>query len=56
MAQTTQIKKDIKAAALEAQKEQEEFMNVIATWGAALLALIVTIICVILIGIGILHK
>ena len=56
VAQTTQIKKDIKAAALEAQKEQEEFMNVIATWGAALLALIVTIICVILIGIGILHK
>jgi len=53
---TTQIRKDQKAAALEAQKEQEELMQTVMTWGAALLALIVTIICVILIAIGLINR
>jgi hypothetical protein len=53
---TTQIRKDQKAAALEAQKEQEELMQTVMTWGAAILTLIVTIICVVLISIGLVHR
>jgi hypothetical protein len=53
---TTQIKKDMKAAALEAEKAQGELMHTVMVWGAALLALIVTIICVILIAIGLIHR
>jgi hypothetical protein len=56
LSHTTQIKKDQKVAALEAQKEQEELMRIVMTWGAALLALIVTIICVVLIAIGLVHR
>ena len=56
LSHTTQIKKDHKVAALEAQKEHEELMRIVMTWGAALLALIVTIICVVLIAIGLVHR
>ena len=56
LSHTTQIKKDQKVAALEAQKEHEELMRIVMTWGAALLALIVTIICVVLIAIGLVHR
>jgi hypothetical protein len=56
LSHTTQIKKDQKVAALEAQKEQEELMRIVMTWGAALLALIVAIICVVLIAIGLVHR
>jgi hypothetical protein len=56
LSHTTQIKKDQKVAALEAQKEQEELIRIVMTWGAALLALIVTIICVVLIAIGLVHR
>jgi hypothetical protein len=46
----------MKAAALEAEKAQGELMHTVMVWGAALLALIVTIICVILIAIGLIHR
>ena len=53
---TTQIKKDQKAAALQAEKDQEELMHTIMVWGAGILAIIVTIICVILVFIGIVTR
>lgn len=56
VAQTTQIKKDMRAAALEAQKEQEELMNTVMTWGAVLLALVVVVVCIVLIAIGLVHR
>jgi len=56
VAQTTQIKKDMRAAALEAQKEQEELMATVMTWGAALLALVVFVICLFLVLIGVLQR
>jgi hypothetical protein len=56
LSHTTQIRKDQKAAALEAQKEQEEFMHTILTWGSALLAIILVITCLVLVMIGVIHR
>jgi hypothetical protein len=50
---TTQIKKDMKAAALQAEKDQNELIHTVMTWGAAALALVVAVICVILVFIGV---
>jgi hypothetical protein len=52
---TTQIKKDMKAAALEAEKAQEELMHTVMVWGAATLAIIVVLVCVVLVAIGLVH-
>jgi hypothetical protein len=56
LAHTTQIRKDQKAAALEAQKEQEEMMHTAMTWGAAFLAIVVVLICFVLVMIGLIHR
>jgi type VI protein secretion system component VasF len=56
LAATTQIKKDMKAAALEAEKAQEELMHTVMVWGAAILAVIVVVVCVVLISIGLVHR
>ena len=56
LAATTQIKKDQKAAALQAEKDQDELIHTVMTWGAAALAIIVTVICVILIFIGVVTR
>ena len=53
---TTQIKKDQKAAALEAEKEQEELMHSVMVWGSAFLATIVALACIALVAIGIVHR
>ena len=53
---TTQIKKDQKAAALEAEKAQEEFLLDVMVWGAAFLATVIAVICVVLVFIGLLHR
>ena len=53
---TTQIKKDQKAAALEAEKEQEELMNSVLMWGSVLLGTVVVIVCVVLVSIGLVHR
>lgn len=55
VAATTQIKKDQKAAALEAQKEQEELMHIVMVWGSAILATVVALVCIVLVIIGIIH-
>ena len=55
VAATTQIKKDQKAAALEAQKEQEELMHTVMVWGSAILATVVSLVCIVLVIIGIIH-
>jgi hypothetical protein len=52
---TTQIKKDQKAAALEAEKAQEELMHTVMIWGAAILAFIVILVCTVLVIIGLVH-
>jgi len=56
LSHTTQIKKDMKAAALEAEKAQEELMHTVMVWGAAILAVIVVLVCVVLISIGLVHR
>ena len=56
VSETTRIKKQQRADALEAAKAQEELMNSIMIWGAAFLAFIVTIICVVLVLIGVLNR
>jgi hypothetical protein len=56
LSHTTQIKKDQKAAALQAEKDQDEFMQTVMTWGAALLAIVVTVVCLTLIAIGLVHR
>lgn len=48
LSHTTQIKKDMKAAALEAQKQQEELMHDVAVWGSGLLFLITVVALIIL--------
>lgn len=53
---TTQIKKQQKADALQAEKDQDEFMQTVMTWGAALLAIVVAVICLILISIGLVNR
>jgi hypothetical protein len=53
---TTQIKKDRKAAALQAEKEQDEFMQTVMTWGAGILAFIVALVCLVLVAIGLVHR
>jgi hypothetical protein len=52
---TTQIKKDQKAAALEAEKAQEELMHTVMVWGAVILAFIVILVCTVLVIIGLVH-
>jgi hypothetical protein len=56
LSHTTQIKKDMKAAALEAQKEQEELMNNIMLWGSAFLLVILVLTVLVLITIGLVHR
>jgi hypothetical protein len=56
LSHTTQIKKDMKAADLEAEKEQEELMHTIAVWGSAVLISILIIVIVILFIIGVVHR
>ena len=56
LSHTTQIKKDMKAAALEAEKEQEELMHTIAVWGSAILVTFLIIVILILFIIGVIHR
>jgi hypothetical protein len=56
LSHTTQIKKDMKAAALQAEKDQDELIHTVMTWGAAALALIVAVMCVILVFIGVVTR
>jgi len=56
LSHTTQIKKDMKAAALQAEKDQDELIHTVMTWGAAALAIVVTVICVILVFIGVVTR
>ena len=55
LAATTQIKKDQRAAALQAAKEQEELMNNAMVWDSAFLAFIVVLACAILVLISLTH-
>jgi len=56
VAATTQIKKDQKAAALEAAKEAEETMHNVMVWGSAILTIVVTLACLALVAIGLVHR
>jgi hypothetical protein len=55
VAATTQIKKDQKAAALQAQKEQEQLMHDVMVWGSAFLLFVVVVICGLLAVIALIH-
>jgi CHASE3 domain sensor protein len=56
LSHTTQIKKDMKAAALEAEKAQAEFMNNVLVWGSAILTIVVVVACLLLVAIGLVHR
>lgn len=56
LSHTTQIKKDMKAAALEAQKEQEELMHTIAVWGSAILLAILVLAVIVLLIVGLVNR
>jgi hypothetical protein len=53
---TTQIKKEQRAAALEAEKAQEALMDNIVMWGAAGLAVFVVLVCFAFIFISLVHR
>jgi hypothetical protein len=56
LSHTTQIKKDMKAAALEAEKEQEELMHNIMVWGSAILITLLILSIIVLFIIGVVHR
>jgi hypothetical protein len=56
LAATTKIKKQQRADALEAQKEQEEMTHTILTWGAAFLAIFLVVVCLVLVSIGLVNR
>ena len=56
LSHTTQIKKEQKAAALEAEKEQEELMHNIMVWGSAILVTLLILSIIVLFIIGIVHR
>lgn len=56
LAATTQIKKQQRADALQAEKDQDELIHTVMMWGAAFLTIVVTIICLVLIAIGLANR
>lgn len=56
LSHTTQIKKDQKAAALQAEKDQDEFLHSVMMWGSVFLATVLVIIVIVLIAIGLVHR
>lgn len=56
LSHTTQIKKQQKADALEAEKEQAELMNSILVWGSVLLVTVLVLTVIFLIVIGLVHR
>jgi hypothetical protein len=55
LAATTQIKKQQKADALDAEKAQEELMHNVMVWASAFLAVIVTLICCVLVAVSLIN-
>jgi len=55
VAETTRIKKQQRAEALEAAKEQEELMQNVMVYGSAFLLLVVLVVCGLLAAISITH-
>lgn len=55
VAATTQIRKDQKAAALEAAKEQEELIHNVMVWGTVFMLFIVVVACGLLAAIALTH-
>jgi hypothetical protein len=56
LAATTQIKKQQKADALQAEKDQEELMNSILVWGSVILVFVLVLAVIFLIVIGLVHR
>jgi len=52
---TTKIKKEQRAAALQAQQDQEKMMGSILVWGTAALLFIVLVVCILLATIALTH-
>jgi len=55
LAATTQIKKQQKVDALDAEKAQEELMHNVMVWASAFLAVIVTLICCVLVAVSLIN-
>jgi len=56
LAHTTQIKKDQKAAALEAQKEWDQMMHDLVFWGSVFLSAILVISILVLVLLGVVRR
>ena len=56
LAATTQIKKQQRADAIQAAKDQDELTHTILTWGAAFLAIFLVVVCLVLVSIGLVNR
>jgi len=56
LAATTQIKKQQRADAIQAAKNQDELTHTILTWGAAFLAIFLVAVCLVLVTIGLVNR
>ena len=56
LSHTTQIKKQQRADALQAAKDQDELTHSVMMWGAAFLAVIVVLVCFVLVAIGLVSR
>jgi len=56
LAATTQIKKQQKVDALEAEKNMEEFLHSVMVWGSVFITVLLVIATIVLIAIGLVHR
>jgi hypothetical protein len=56
LAATTQIKKQQKVDALQAEKEMEELFHSVTVWGSVFIAVLLVIAVLVLIAIGLVHR
>ena len=56
LSHTTQIKKDQRAAALQAAKAQDELTHSVMMWGAVFLAFVLVVVCFVLVTIGLVSR
>jgi hypothetical protein len=56
LSHTTQIKKQQRADALQAAKDQDELTHSVMMWGAAFLAFVLVVVCFVLVAIGLVSR
>ena len=56
LSHTTQIKKQQRADALQAAKDQDELTHSVMMWGAVFLAFVLVVVCFVLVAIGLVSR